>query len=121
MKHNNFGYLMGAGVLGTVAMALLGSPIAFLAAVFAVALLTGNSFGLCMGQAIDRFPVHANGISALMVMAIVGGGAVSALFAPVERAWGPAGILALLAGCLGYLTLAGFCACGRKAEKGAAA
>ena len=116
-----FPWLMGAGVLGTASMAFLGSPVAFLAAVFAVALLTGNSFGLCMGQAIDRFPVHANGISALMVMAIVGGGAVSALFAPVERAWGPAGILALLAGCLGYLTLAGFCACGRKAEKGAAA
>ena len=115
-----FPYLMGAGVLGTVAMAFLGSPIAFLAAVFVVALLTGNSFGLCMGQAIDRFPKQANGISALMVMAIVGGGAVSALFAPVQRAWGPVGILAILAGCLAYLTLAGLFAGGRAAQKGAA-
>ncbi|MGN0832515.1 MAG: MFS transporter [Kiritimatiellia bacterium] len=119
-----FPYLMGAGLVGTVALAFAGSPAAFLAVVFVVALLTGNSFGLCMGQAIDRHPEHANGISALMVMAIVGGGAVSALFPPVQRCWGPSGILAVLAACFAYLTAAGWLTdrrTARTAEKGATA
>ena len=38
-----------------------------------VALMTANSFGMCMGLAIATFPDKANEITSLMVMAIVGG------------------------------------------------
>ncbi len=67
-----------------------------------------RSGGMCMGLAIERFPAKANEISALMVMAIVGGGIVSAVLGVAQSSFGPAGIVATLGVCIAYLSLSGF-------------
>jgi fucose permease len=105
---------MGAGLLATAAIPFAPGAIAFLAIVALVAFLTANSFGMCMGLAIERFPSKANEISSLMVMAIVGGGIVSALLARAQAMFGPAGIVATLALCIAYLLGLGFFAAFRK-------
>jgi len=111
-----FPWCMGFGVLATAAILFVGTPIAFLACVFAVALLTANSFGMCMGLAIERVPEKANEITALMVMAIVGGGLVSALLGTAQKAFGAAGIVGVLLVCLAYLFALGIFA-GRSVRK----
>ena len=98
-----FPWCMGVGILTTAAIPFVGTPIAFLVLVFVVALMTANSFGMCMGLAIDKVPEKTNEITALMVMAIVGGGIVSALLGVAQRAFGPVGIVAVLLVCIGYL------------------
>ena len=102
-----FPWCMGAGLAVTAAIPLVGAPAAFLACVFVVALLTANSFGMCMGLAIERFPAKANEITSLMVMAIVGGGIVSAALGPAQKAFGSVGIVAVLLVCLAYLLALG--------------
>ena len=102
-----FPWCMGAGLAVTAAIPLVGAPAAFLACVFVVALLTTNSFGMCMGLAIERFPAKANEITSLMVMAIVGGGIVSAALGPAQKAFGSVGIVAVLLVCLAYLLALG--------------
>lgn len=98
-----FPYFMGLGMVATAAILFVGSPFAFLALVALVALLTANSFGMCMGLAIERVPEKANEITSLMVMAIVGGGLVSALLGVAQSAFGAAGIVGILLVCLAYL------------------
>ena len=98
-----FPWCMGIGIAATVAILLVGSPFAFLICVFIVALMTANSFGMCMGLAIDKVPEKTNEITALMVMAIVGGGLVSALLGVAQKAFGAAGIVSVLLVCIGYL------------------
>ena len=67
--------------------------------------------GVCphtfLGLAIDRVPEKTNEITALMVMAIVGGGIVSALLGVAQRAFGAVGIVAVLIVCIGYLFVLG--------------
>ena len=109
-----FPWCMGAGLVVTAAITLVGTPLAFLACVFAVALMTANSFGMCMGLAIAKFPDKANEITALMVMAIVGGGLVSAALGPAQKAFGAFGIVAVLLVCLAYLLALGLFARGRE-------
>ena len=109
-----FPWFMGAGLVVTLAILVAPNAATFLACVFVVALLTANSFGMCMGLAMSRAPEKANEISALMVMAIVGGGVVSAAFAPAQRAFGPVGIVGVLALCLAYLFALGVAASARK-------
>jgi len=110
-----FPWCMGLGLVATAAIPFVGTPTAFLVVVAIIALLTANSFGMCMGLAIARFPEKANEISSLMVMAIVGGGLVSAALGPAQSICGPAGIVATLAACLSYLFALGlFAACRRK-------
>ena len=58
---------------------------------------------MCMGLAIERFPEKANEISALMVMAIVGGGIVSAVLGIAQSSFGPVGIVVTLGVCIAYL------------------
>ena len=94
---------MGIGLAATVAIPFVSTPLAFLAVVAFVALLTANSFGMCMGLAIERFPAKANEISALMVMAIVGGGIVSAVLGVAQSSFGPVGIVATLGVCIAYM------------------
>lgn len=65
---------------------------------------------MCMGLAIERYPAKANEISALMVMAIVGGGIVSALLGFAQSAFGPVGIVATLGVCIAYLFALGMLA-----------
>ena len=98
-----FPWCMGFGLAATAAIPFVATPFAFLAVVAFVALLTANSFGMCMGLAIERLPSKANEISALMVMAIVGGGIVSAILGFAQSAFGPVGIVATLGLCLAYL------------------
>ena len=98
-----FPWCMGLGILATAAILFVGSPFAFLACIFVVALMTANSFGMCMGLAINKVPEKANEITALMVMAIIGGGIASALLGPMQAAFGPAGIVSVLIACIGYL------------------
>ena len=109
-----FPWCMGAGLVVTAAIPFVGTPLAFLACVFAVALMTANSFGMCMGLAIAKFPEKANEITALMVMAIVGGGLVSAALGPAQKAFGALGIVAVLLVCLAYLLVLGLFARGRE-------
>jgi len=102
-----FPWCMGAGIVVTAAILLVGSPWAFLGCVFVVALMTANSFGMCMGLAINKVPEKTNEITALMVMAIVGGGIVSALLGVAQSAFGAVGIVAILLTCIGYLFMLG--------------
>ena len=102
-----FPWCMGIGILATAAILCVGTPQLFLVCVFVVALMTANSFGMCMGLAIDRVPEKTNEITALMVMAIVGGGLVSALLGVAQKAFGPTGIVLVLLVCIGYLFVLG--------------
>lgn len=98
-----FPWCMGLGLAATAAIPFVSSATAFLSVVAFVALLTANGFGMCMGLAIGRFPAKANEISSLMVMAIVGGGLVSAVLGFAQTSFGPVGIVATLGVCLAYL------------------
>ena len=98
-----FPWCMGLGLAATAAIPFVPSPFAFLSVVAFVAFLTANSFGMCMGLAIERFPAKANEITSLMVMAIVGGGIVSALLGFAQSVFGPAGIVVTLGLCIAYL------------------
>ena len=98
-----FPWCMGLGLVATAAIPFVNSPFAFLLVVAFVAFLTANSFGMCMGLAIERFPAKANEITSLMVMAIVGGGIVSALLGFAQSVFGPAGIVVTLGLCIAYL------------------
>ena len=109
-----FPWCMGLGLAATAAIPLVSTPLAFLSVVAFVALLTANSFGMCMALAIGRFPNKANEISSLMVMAIVGGGLVSAVLGFAQASFGPVGIVATLGGCLAYLFALGLFASGRR-------
>ncbi len=109
-----FPWCMGLGLVTTAAIPLASTPFAFLAVVAFVALLTANSFGMCMGLAIERFPAKANEISALMVMAIVGGGIVSAVLGFANASFGAVGIVATLCLCLSYLFFLGLFASKRR-------
>ena len=102
-----FPWCMGLGLAATATIPFVSTPFAFLAIVAFVALLTANSFGMCMGLAIERFPEKANEISALMVMAIVGGGIVSAVLGVAQSSFGPVGIVAMLGVCIAYLLALG--------------
>ena len=102
-----FPWCMGVGILATAAIPFVGTPVAFLVCIFIVALMTANSFGMCMGLAIDKVPEKTNEITALMGMAIVGGGIVSALLGVAQKALGAAGIVSVLLVCIGYLFLLG--------------
>lgn len=102
-----FPWCMGVGFVATAALLIASSPVVFLACVFVVALMTANSFGICMGLAIDKVPEKTNEITALMVMAIVGGGLVSALLGVAQNTFGGTGIVAVLLMCTGYLLALG--------------
>ena len=107
-----FPWCMGLGLAAPAAIPFVSSPFAFLSVVAFVAFLTANSFGMCMGLAIERFPSKANEISSLMVMAIVGGGIVSAVLGFAQSSFGPVGIVATLAVCIAYLLALGIFAAG---------
>ena len=109
-----FPWCMGIGLLAMAAIPFVSSPFAFLSVVAFVAFLTANSFGMCMGLAIERFPAKANEITSLMVMAIVGGGIVSALLGFAQSVFGPAGIVVTLGLCIAYLFALGLFASRRR-------
>jgi fucose permease len=110
-----FPWCMGLGIAATAGILIAPSPTMFLVCVFVAALATANSFGMCMGLALDRVPEKANEITSLMVMAIVGGGVVTPVLGVVQGAAGALGIVAVLLACLAYLLALGlFAQRGRK-------
>ena len=102
-----FPWCMGLGILATAGIFLAGTPFVFLACVFLAALATANSFGMCMGLALDRVPEKANEITSLMVMAIVGGGIVTPVLGIVQGSAGASGVVCVLLACLAYLLVLG--------------
>ena len=98
-----FPWCMGVGILATAAIPFVGTATAFFVCIFIVALMTANSFGMCMGLAIDKVSEKTNEITALMVMAIVGGGIVSAFLGIAQCVFGAVGIVAVLIVCIAYL------------------
>ena len=54
-----FPWCMGLGIVATAGIFVAGTPFAFLACVFVAALATANSFGMCMGLALDRVEARA--------------------------------------------------------------
>ena len=113
-----FPYLIGTAILSAAGLFFAPNPTVFLVCVFVAALMTANSFGMCMGLAIDREPSKANEITALMVMAIVGGAVVTPVIGFAQGAMGASGILVVLLACLAYLFGLGVFANGKKGVKG---
>ena len=109
-----FPWFMGVGVLATAAIFVAPSAPVFFVCVFVAALMTANSFGMCMGLAIGRVPEKTNEITSLMVMAIVGGAVVTPVLGYAQGALGAKGILLVLVACIAYLLVLGFFA-GRSA------
>ena len=113
-----FPWCMGLGILATAGIFFAGTPFVFLACVFVAALATANSFGMCMGLALDKVPEKANEITSLMVMAIVGGGIVTPVLGFVQSSSaGATGIVCVLLACLAYLFALGLFAGRASAEK----
>lgn len=98
-----FPWCMGLGIVATAAIFFAPGPMAFFVCIFVAALMTANSFGMCMGLAIEKVPEKANEITALMVMAIVGGAVVTPILGWAQGAFGAGGILTVLIACLAYL------------------
>ena len=113
-----FPWAMGIGIIATAGIFFAPNPTVFLVCVFVAALMTANSFGMCMGLAIDREPFKANEITALMVMAIVGGAVVTPVIGFAQGAMGASGILVVLLACLAYLFGLGVFANGKKGLRG---
>lgn len=109
-----FPWCMGLGITATVCVFFAGTPFVFLVCVFMAALATANSFGMCMGLALDSVPEKANEITSLMVMAIVGGGVVTPFLGFAQGAVGAAGVVVVLIACLAYLFVLGLFANRRK-------
>ena len=105
-----FPWCMGLGIAATAGMFFAATPFAFLACVFVAALATANSFGMCMGLALDAVPEKANEITSLMVMAIVGGGVVTPVLGLVQKLAGAGGLVGVLLVCIAYLFLLGLLA-----------
>ena len=112
-----FPWCMGLGILATAGIFFAGTPFVFLACVFVAALATANSFGMCMGLALDKVPEKANEITSLMVMAIVGGGIVTPVLGIVQGSAGATGVVCVLLACLAYLFALGIFAGRAFAEK----
>ncbi len=98
-----FPYLIGMAILAATGLFFAPNPTVFLVLVFFAAVGFANAFGMCMGLAIDRRPDKANEISALMVMAICGGGISTFVMGLVRTAWGAGSITFVLLACLLYL------------------
>jgi fucose permease len=102
-----FPWCMAIGLAATTAMFFAGTPTLFLLCVFVAALMTANSFGMCMGMALDKVPEKANEISALMVMAIVGGAIITPVLGFAQQAAGTQGCTLVLMTCITVLLLIG--------------
>lgn len=107
-------WTMALGLAVVLLMPLAASAFAFFVLVALMALFTANSFGMCMGLAIEHNPTRANEITSLMVMAIVGGGIVSAVLGVAQKAYGSIAIIVTLAVCLTYLFALGIFAAAKE-------
>ena len=94
---------MAVGLAATVGLFFAPTPTLFLTFIFIAALMTANSFGMCMGMALDKVPEKANEISALMVMAIVGGAIVTPVLGFAQQSAGATGMACVLVCCITVL------------------
>lgn len=109
-----FPWSAALGVLGTAGLFFCPDPTSFLVCVFLAALGLANTFGMCMGLAINRLPEKTNEVSALVVMSISGGGVVSIALGAVQQRFGANGITCVLLACLLYLLALGVFAAARR-------
>jgi fucose permease len=98
-----FPWCMAVGLAATVGLFFAPTPTLFLTFIFIAALMTANSFGMCMGMALDKVPEKANEISALMVMAIVGGAIVTPVLGFAQQSAGATGMACVLVCCITVL------------------
>ena len=98
-----FPWCMVIGLAATAGIFLAPNPHVFFVYVFVAALATANSFGMCMGLALDKEPEKANEITSLMVMAIVGGAVVTPILGAAQSLMGASGLVIVLLGCEAYL------------------
>ena len=107
-----FPWSVALALAGTAGIFFAPTWIVFLVCVFVASLGIANTFGMCMGLAINRRPEKTNEVSALVVMAIAGGGVVSPALGLVRGASGVFGCVWVLLACLAYLLALGlFSAC----------
>ena len=97
-----FPWCIGLSLLAVGGIFACPGPFAFLACVFAAALASANTFGMCMGIALDKLPEKANEITALMVMAISGGAVVPPILGFAQKCAGSTGLVWVLLACLAY-------------------
>ena len=97
-----FPWCIGLSVLSVAGIFACPNPVAFFACVFVAALASANTFGICMGVALDRMPEKANEITALMVMAIAGGAVLPPILGFAQKRAGCAGLVWVLLACLAY-------------------
>ena len=98
-----FPWSVALGLAGTIGIFFCTGTVAFLTCVFIAALGLANTFGMCMGLAINRMPEKTNEVSALVVMAISGGGVVSIAMGAVQTRFGANGLTCVLLACFAYL------------------
>ncbi len=97
-----FPWCIALSVLAVAGIFACPNPVAFFACVFVAALASANTFGICMGIALDRMPEKANEITALMVMAIAGGAVLPPVLGFAQKQAGCAGLVWVLLACLAY-------------------
>jgi len=98
-----FPWSVALALAGTAGIFFAPTWIVFLVCVFVASLGLANTFGMCMGLAINRRPEKTNEVSALVVMAIAGGGVVTPALGLVQGASGVFGCVWVLLACLAYL------------------
>ena len=102
-----FPWSVALALAGTAGIFFAPTAAVFCACVFVASLGLANTFGMCMGLAIERRPAQANEVSALSVMAIAGGAAVTPALGFVRGSFGAAATVWVLLACLAYLMAVG--------------
>ena len=103
-----FPWSVALAVAGTAGIFFAPTPTVFLVCVFVASLGIANTFGMCMGLAINRRPDKTNEVSSLVVMAIAGGAVVTPALGLVQQSsMGVFGLVWVLLACLAYLLVLG--------------
>ena len=103
-----FPWSVALAVAGTAGIFFAPTPTVFLVCVFVASLGIANTFGMCMGLAINRRPDKTNEVSSLVVMAIAGGAVVTPALGLVQQSsMGVFGLVWVLLACLAYLLFLG--------------
>ena len=117
-----FPWCVGLTIIAVAGIFACPGSVSFLVCVFVAAFASANTFGICMGIALDKMPEKANEITSLMVMAIAGGAVVPPVLGFAQKQAGCSGLVWVLLACLAYqaaLSAALFasCFCLPKAQK----
>lgn len=112
-----FPWCIGMSVLAVAGIFACPNPVAFFACVFVAALASANTFGICMGVALDRMPEKANEITALMVMAIAGGAVLPPVLGFAQKQAGCIGLVWVLLACLAYQAVLAVVLCFNRLRK----